>query len=318
MQSSVFACQHQLDALPPNSFARVRYNPLVPRLIVNADDFGLTSGVNRAIREANERGIVTSATLMANSHAFAEAVQIGQSAPELGVGCHVVLIDGSPVSAPGDVPTLIQDGTRHFHNSLPRFATLALRGRVDPAEIEREVTAQIRKIQNAGLTVSHVDTHKHTHMFPRVLHPILRAAQNCGVRAIRNPFESIKLRHLLHEPGSLRRWMEVRTLHGLSTKFRRAVADAGMVTTEGTLGIVATGTLGRRWLRLLIDHLPDGNWELVCHPGYNDGDLDKVRTRLRKSREEELRALTSSEIREWVSAKGIELISFRGLVTNSG
>lgn len=284
------------------------------RLIVNADDFGLTAGVNRAILEAHERGVVTSATLMANGSTFATAAQMGQSAPTLGIGCHVVLVDGTPLSPPDEVRSLTRDGDLQFYRSLVQFAGLSLRGCLQPEEIERETTAQIRKIQQAGIKVSHLDSHKHTHMFPRVLTPLLAAARNCGVRAIRNPFESLKLRHLFQEPRSWNRWMEVRALHGLAARFRSTVREAGMVTTDGTLGIVATGALGQRWLRLLLDRLPEGTWELVCHPGYNDADLGAVHTRLRESREEELRVLTSPELRDRLSERGVELISYRALI----
>lgn len=284
------------------------------RLIVNADDFGLTAGVNRAILEAHNRGIVTSATLMTNGAAFDEAVALSQSAPGLSIGCHVVLVDGSPVSDPSQVSSLLRDGDQHFHDSISTFARLALRGHLDPGQIEVEVVAQIRKLQSAGITVSHLDTHKHTHMFPKVLPPILRAARTCGVPAIRNPFELVKLSQLFKYPDTWTRWFEVRALHSFAAKFRRAVREAGLHTPDGTVGIVATGALGQRFLRFILENLRDGTWELVCHPGYNDAQLQSVRTRLRESREEELRVLTSAETREWLAKHGVELISYHSLV----
>ncbi len=283
------------------------------RLIVNADDFGLTSGVNRAIVEAHNRGVVTSATLMTNGAAFSDAVQLAQSAPHLGVGCHVVLIDGSPLSHPSQVSSLLQKGTQQFQSSLIRFAGLAWQGRLDPQQIEAEVTEQIRKIQSLGISVSHLDTHKHTHMFPQVLRPILRAAQVCGVPAIRNPFETVTLTQLFEDPRSWKRWLEVGALHRFAATFRQAVRETGLVTPDGTIGIVATGTLGQRFLRFLLENLPEGIWELVCHPGYNDAQLQAVNTRLRESREQELRVLTAAETRELLSQQGIELVSYRRL-----
>lgn len=280
------------------------------RLIVNADDFGLTTGVNRAILEAHRGGIVTSATLMANSAAFAEAVQFAQSAPALSVGCHTVLIDGSPLTNPAQVSSLLQPHTPQFQHSIVHFAALALRGRLDPVQIENEVTAQMRKIQSAGITVSHLDSHKHTHMFPRVLAPLLRAAQACGVPAIRNPFESLKLAHFFERPSAWKRWLEVRALHRFAASFRLAVRQAGMFTPDGTIGIMATGTLGQRWLHFMIENLPEGTWELVCHPGYNDSALQSVNTRLRESRVRELHVLTSADTREILARHGIELVSY--------
>lgn len=285
------------------------------RLIINADDFGLTPGVNRAIVEAHEHGVVTSATLMANGQAFADAVGLARSRPRLGVGCHIVLVDGAPLLDQTDVRSLLEGGgnpsdSPHFREGIASFGARALLGRLAENEIEAEAAAQIRKLQAAGIPVTHLDSHKHTHLFPRVLRPLLRAAANCGVTAIRNPFERIQGSQLAASPSLWRRWTEVGILRSLAKQFREAVQEAGISTPDGTLAIVATGSLDERLLRLMVEHLPDGTWELVCHPGYNDGDLQGVRTRLRESRERELRILTSASTRELLAANGIEIVSF--------
>ena len=133
------------------------------RLIVNADDFGFTSGVNRAIVEAHTHGVVTSSTLMANGKAFAEATDLAQRTPGLSIGCHVVLIDGEPVLPPDQIPTLTS--SLRFRDGLKQFAARSLAGRMSAEEIAAEAAAQIREIQSTGISVSHVDTHKHTHVF---------------------------------------------------------------------------------------------------------------------------------------------------------
>ena len=102
-------------------------------------------------------------------------------------------------------------------------------------------------------------------------------------------------------------------MRSLARQFREAVQQAGISTPDGTLAIVATGSLNERLLRLMVENLPDGTWELVCHPGYNDADLQAVHTRLRESREQELRILTSSSTRDLLAANGIEIVSFREL-----
>lgn len=288
------------------------------RLIINADDFGLTGGVNRAIVEGHEHGVVTSTTLMANGQAFEDAIALAQSRPRLGVGCHIVLVDGAPVLDETAVRSLLDRGSDsssnpRFREGIARFGALALLGRLDESEIEAEATAQIRKLQTAGVTVTHIDSHKHTHLFPRVLRPLLRAAASCGVRAIRNPFERIQGSQLAASPSLWRRWTEVGILRSLAKQFREAVQQAGISTPDGTLAIVATGSLNERLLRLMVENLPDGTWELVCHPGYNDADLQEVRTRLHESREEELRILTSSSTRDLLAANGVEIVSFREL-----
>jgi hopanoid biosynthesis associated protein HpnK len=290
----------------------------VRRLIVNADDFGFTAGVNRAIVEAHTRGIVTSSTLMANGRAFEDAVRLATTVPRLSVGCHVVLIDGEPVLDAAHLPTLAvaDSGGARFRDGLKSFAFRAMAGRLDPGEIEAEARAQIRKLQAAGIDVSHVDTHKHTHLFPAVLRPLLRAARACGVHAVRNPFgprTPLKSSELLKRPNLWTRYAEVRILRILASKFRDTAQREGMATPDGTLGIVVTGELDERLFRAMAEIIPEGTWEFVCHPGYNDADLESASTRLRESRETELRVLTMPEARELLLNRGIELISYRGL-----
>jgi len=291
----------------------------VRRLIVNADDFGFTAGVNRAIVEAHTRGIVTSSTLMAKGRAFEDAVRLARTVPRLSVGCHVVLIDGEPVADAKQLPSITSahsPGAR-FRDGLRSFAIRALAGRLDPEEIEFEASAQIRKLLAAGVTVSHVDTHKHTHLFPAVLRPLLRAARACGVYAVRNPFgprKPMKSTELLTRPSLWTRYAEVRILRTLAAKFRDVATREGLTTPDGTLGIVVTGALEERLFRGIAEIIPEGTWEFVCHPGYNDEDLKSAKTRLRESRETELRVLTMPEARELLLKQGIALISYRELI----
>jgi len=282
--------------------------------VVNADDFGFTSGVNRAIVRAHTHGIVTSATLMANGAAFCEVRKLAEQCPKLSIGCHVVLIDGEPILPPASIPSLTQSG--RFCSDLKTFAARALSGRLDATEIAAEATAQIRKVQAAGLSVSHLDTHKHTHIFPRVLRPLLQAAAQCGVRAIRNPFGPrlpLRLSELLNRPNLWTRWAEMRVLGAFAGNFRRTVHQEGLVTPDGTLGIEVTGTLNEALFASIATSVPEGTWEFVCHPGYNDSDLQSAKTRLRKSREVELDVLTSPGAQEVLARQGIELVSYRDL-----
>jgi hopanoid biosynthesis associated protein HpnK len=291
----------------------------VRRLIVNADDFGYTSGINRAIVETHSRGIVTSTTLMANGPAFFEAVHVAKTLPKLSVGCHVVLTDGEPVLNATQLPSLTT-ATR-FRDGMAAFAARTITGLMDTAEIIAEAAAQIRKIQSAGIAVSHIDTHKHTHLFPKILRPLLRAAGECGVRAIRNPFgPRLPLRsdHLLARPGLWTRYIEVGILNGFAGKFREAVDREGFTTPDGTLGIVVTGALDETLFYALARSIPEGTWEFVCHPGYNDRDLQAGKTRLRDSRETELRVLTLPAARDVLEQQGIELISYRELAGQAG
>jgi hopanoid biosynthesis associated protein HpnK len=285
----------------------------VRRLIINADDFGLTLGVNRAIVEGASGSVVTSATIMANGPAFSEAVSLARSTPQLKTGCHVVMIDGQAVAC--DLPSLT-DGSGRFRSSLKDFARAAMGKKLVGEEVQREAEAQIRKIQSAGVTLTHVDSHKHTHMFPQILRPVLRAAKVCGIRAVRNPFEPARswpLGRVAFTPGLWLRAAGVATFQWFAAEFRRAIQEEGIRTTEGTVGIAATGKLDQKMLLAILDALPEGTWELVCHPGYADADLKTAGTRLVESRQVELEALTSETAKKAIAARGIELISYADL-----
>lgn len=275
--------------------------------------------MNRAIVEAHTRGVVTSSTLMANGAAFADALQLAHGMPGLSVGCHVVLIDGLPVLDSEKIPSLT--ASHRFRDGLKLFAARAITGRIDPEQIYSETKAQIRKIQSSGIVVSHIDTHKHTHLFPQILRPLLRAASECGVRAVRNPFGPrfpLRSSRLLARPHLWTRYAEVRILRHFAGSFREAVDREGFVTSDGTIGIEVTGTLDETLFRAIAESISEGTWEFVCHPGYNDADLRAAKTRLRDSRETELRVLTLPTARELLSHEGIELISYHYLGRRSG
>jgi chitin disaccharide deacetylase len=265
-----------------------------PRIIINADDFGLTAGINRAIIELHHAGVLTSATLMATGSAFDNAAALVRSNPSLGVGCHIVLTDGTPASPPETIPSLLGPDRKNFWPSLIDFLHALLRGRIREDDIEREALAQIRKLQQACIPITHVDTHKHTHLFPAVARPLLRVLERTSVPAIRNPFEPRFTQRLAHAP--LKRQLQIRLLNLLQSRFERhpQILDKQITTTDGTIGVSATGNLNKRTLAQILFALPsEGTFELVCHPGYNDRDLDRITTRLRAHREVEMEALRS-------------------------
>ncbi|MBW4028800.1 MAG: ChbG/HpnK family deacetylase [Acidobacteria bacterium] len=278
------------------------------RLIVNADDLGLTPGVNRIVFRLGEAGAVTSATLMASSLAFEDAIGLIRQRSAPAVGCHLIFVDGTPILPSPEIPSLAPGGL--FRSTLGSFVSDLLRNRIVEAEIEAEATAQIRKVQQAGVKVTHIDTHKHTHMFPGVLRPVLRAALACGVKAIRNPYEpqwSIRAT----PRSTITRRAQVAVLNTQKGTFYRLVREAGLSTTDGAIGVVATGTLDRPALHSLLQAIPDGTWELVCHPGLDDQALRNIQTRLRNSREIEADALAA--LIPATASQGINLIHFGSL-----
>ncbi len=275
---------------------------------MNADDFGLAPGVNRAILELHAAEVLTSATLMANAPATEEAVNMALAMPTIGVGCHIVLVDGSPVSDKDKLPSLVDRRTGSFYPTLGAFLKRLFTARLRSAEIEAEAAAQLALLQSYGLRLTHIDTHKHVHMFPAVLRPVLRAAKSAGIHAIRNPFEPIWSLNATANAPEVRR-AEVLLLRRFESKFRRIVTEEGFHTTDGAVGVLATGSVNIAAVHALITAMPEGTFELVSHPGYRDEQLAKANTRLLESREIERNALMA--IKEY---RGIDLISFAGLV----
>lgn len=267
------------------------------RLIVNADDFGLTAGVNAGIVEAFERGILRSTTLMANGPAFSDAARLARQTPGLDVGCHLVLIGGRPLTEPA--------------SRFPDSATELVRrlfGRYSVEWIEREFTAQIEKIVSAGIDPTHLDSHKHTHLAPPVLEAMLRVARRFGIRWIRRPFD-LPLT-VARNGGSWKAKIVARAVRPLGSRFEQKVRAAGLNATGTFAGFQMTGRFRSAQLAELIHALPNGLTEFMCHPGHCDDELRGMPTRLTDSRQEELAALTSGEVLQAIREAGVELTSF--------
>ena len=276
------------------SYKPIPYNPesMPARLILNADDFGLTPGINRAVAELHRAGVVTSVSLMATAPAFADAAALARQAPGLGVGCHLNFVEGYPAAHPESIPTLLGADAKTFRPSILDFTQAVLRGTVRAADIARETQAQIQCIQRAGLDVTHIDTHKHVHVFPAIARTIAHIAVRCGVHGIRNPFEP-RWSAAIAEASWPRR-----AALGWMRRFEPAfqalpeLGSGALITPDGTLGIAVTGLQTADKLRALLAAIPDdGLYELCCHPGHQDAALDAMPTRLRGSREQEYHLL---------------------------
>ncbi len=285
-------------------------------LIVNADDLGWSDGVNRGIAHAHRQGLVTSTSLLANGRAFASALQVARENPQLGVGVHLNLSDGPPTAKLDDVRGLV-NAQGHFEGS-PENLLLRIAGRGLPlAEVEREWDAQIRKVRDAGITPTHLDGHKHVQMLPGLFEIALRLAKKHGIRAIRVSHEESKLRALLSSGGEqkagvvLKQGVQARGLKLLARDAREMADHAGLVATDYFCGIAQTGALTREGVEKLLNNLPEGTTELMCHPGYSDEDLKRSSTRLQESRQTELEILTDARIRKIVAMQGIRLISYQ-------
>jgi hopanoid biosynthesis associated protein HpnK len=289
-------------------------------LIVNADDLGWTCGVNRGIAESHAHGIVTSTTLLANGAVFDDALRVIRATPSLGVGVHLNLSDGPPVVAPSEVPSLV-DAQGRFSGGPQQILLRLARRKLVVAEVEHEWDAQIRKIRNAGIELTHLDGHKHVHMLPRLFPVALRLAKKYGIASIRISHETSSLRAALASGDSenstaiLKQGAQARGLKLLARHARTLAERAGIAAADYFCGITHTGELTTHGLEKLLAALPEGTTELMCHPGYADEDLRQTGTRLQVSRENELRILTGTTIRNSVASRGIRLINYSDITT---
>lgn len=288
------------------------------RLIVNADDFGMTPGVNRAVMQAHQSGILTSTTLMVTGAASDEAMRLAAEAKTLDVGCHVVLLEGTPILKAKEIPSLAiagLDGKTRFRRGFGTFVKAALTGSLHGEDIYREAKAQITRLQDAGFDVLHLDTHKHAHVFPNVFRPLLRAAVDCGVRAVRNPFEPVRAMgwsHAWRRRDLWTRYVPVRMLRAFAEAFEAECRNLGIATPQGTFGITLTGFADRNSLLALLDRVPEGTWELLCHPAYEDELWLRLGPRP-GSGARELELLLSPVVRDCIRDNDIVLTSYTDL-----
>lgn len=272
--------------------------PIRKRLVINADDFGFTRDVNEGIVEAHVSGILSSTTLMANGEAFDHAVSLAQRNPSLDVGCHLVLVGGQSLLPPyGPLPATVAE-------LLGAIVSRQIR-------IYDELVAQVKRILDAGVAATHIDTHKHTHLAPPVLDAVARLAQEFDIPWVRRPFDLP-----LTAVRGAAPWLKRATSDGLQflrTRFHRVLEQHGCFTTDYFAGFQITGRFRTDELVRLIHALPDGLTELMCHPGRCRSELRNARTRLKESREAELEALLAPESRRALTDCGVQLVNYRVL-----
>ncbi|HEX3875524.1 MAG TPA: ChbG/HpnK family deacetylase [Bryobacteraceae bacterium] len=267
------------------------------RLLVNADDFGFTPDVNEGIIEAHRHGILTATTLMANGAAFDDALQRAQDTPELDIGCHLVLIGGN---------SLI-DG-RAFPASVAKLLSALAKRDLRPYD---ELRAQMRKILDAGIRPTHLDTHKHTHLAPPVLDAVARLAEEFGIRWVRRPFD-FPLNTMRGAVPALKR-ITSDALGLLRRRFHRVLERHHCRTTDHFAGFQITGRFHVKELVELVGMLPEGTTEFMCHPGRCRESLRAAHTRLKESRERELEALVAPEVKAALVKNEIKLTRYSEL-----
>ena len=275
------------------------------QLIINADDLGLTAGVNRGIIRAFQAGIVTSASLLVTGSAFEEAVAQARQNPELDVGLHLALVEERAVLGREVLPTVVDEKGR-FPRTSGEFFRRAVLGRINWGEVEREIAAQIACFQKTGLRLSHINSHQHLHMFPPVFRIVRRLTRGMDNVWIRNPAGPWR-----KSPGvRMGRWAQQLGLNLTCLSARILHSTPLPQMPDGMYGFEVSGRLTRSALEQILRKIPDGLYELICHPGEYDAD-----TRTRYSHwgyrwAEELEGLTARETRVVLQEQEIVLTSF--------
>ena len=289
------------------------------RLIVNADDFAYTRGVNAGIVRGFREGIVTSATIMANGDAFEDAVECAQANSKLGVGCHLVLVGGKCL-APAKQVSSLADSEGRLPPSLPALLSKLSTGSVRPDAIEAELRAQVERVVAAGLRPTHFDSHKHTHAHPRVMEVVVRVAEEFNVTRIRKPFEDTRALLWPVFRAGVSSWKQRATalIAGVNALgFQKLARSHGICTPDHFMGVAATGRLNREAILAMIGAMRDGVTELMCHPGEYDEELERSPTRLKRERGLELNGLTDPDVRAAIRERNVCLMNFERLDGNN-
>ncbi|HEY7790587.1 MAG TPA: ChbG/HpnK family deacetylase [Vicinamibacterales bacterium] len=284
-------------------------------LVINADDFGLTPGVNAGVLDAHRDGALTSASLMATADAAGDAIAIARETPTLGVGCHLTLVDGRPALPSSALPTLAIDG--RFRPTWGAFISACAARRISMLEIERELTRQIEQLIAAGLTLTHLDSHKHVHLYPPIFAIVARLAVRFRIQSVRVPFEhpafDLILRHR-RDRQACRQAGENLLMAPWASGASRRLARHALPPAPRFVGRALTGRWSVAALADIIGRLPHGVSELMAHPGYPDDALALLRTRLRAERADEVATLRSPLVRQCLDREDVRLVRHGAVV----
>jgi predicted glycoside hydrolase/deacetylase ChbG (UPF0249 family) len=271
-------------------------------LIVNADDYGLTPAVSRGILRAHREGIVTSTSVLAIAPGFGPSVGALRDTPGIGVGAHLAAVgEDPPLLTAREVPTLVDDKGR-LATSWRQFVPRVAAGRIDLEDLRREFTAQLTCLQQAGLTIGHVDTHQHLHLWPKVGAVVMGVAQAAGIRALRI------VRSSSRGPTGI-------TVRRLANRLERTAEERGFRFPATGSGLDEAGTLDADRLGPALERLartPGDSAELATHPG-GAGDPDLTRYRWGYVWDRELEALVDPAVRRRVSSLGFKLGTYADL-----
>jgi hopanoid biosynthesis associated protein HpnK len=276
------------------------------RLIINADDFGLSEQVNKAVEQAHNHGVLTSTTIMANMPAAVRAVKIAKKIPTLGVGVHLNLTEGRPLSKDQNIKCLLNpDGS--FACSPAKLSFLSIAGSKNRNAIRTELTAQIQWLIDNGIKPTHLDSHKHIHIFPAIFSIVCELARRFEIKAVRCCFEPANLTQLpwpLPSEGGRKRAKLIRAMAGINR-----LQNSALLKTDALLGIAHRGKIDVNFFKSVSLYNTAKTAEVMTHPAADDTP-GKNHVRRLHHRRIELDALCSEKTREYLKDAAIELVHY--------
>jgi hopanoid biosynthesis associated protein HpnK len=281
------------------------------RLIVNGDDFGLSSQVNAGILHAHTHGILTNTSLMVNGAAWQEAVALAKDTPTLSVGLHLTLVQGRAVLA----PHLLTQVTQPSGNFSDNPVTAGMRyffSRRARAQLRDECRAQIERFLATGLPLAQIDGHLHIHLHPTVLDIVLDLALEYGVKAVRLTCENLATSLTCDPRHALRKRWESFIFTQLTRGVERKLRARGLRFPDALFGLSQSGDVNERYLLTLLPRLQPGVTELYSHPAFLPCREVQYWTPTYR-RDLELAALTSPAVRQVLTDQQITLTSYREL-----
>jgi hopanoid biosynthesis associated protein HpnK len=271
----------------------------IRRLIVNADDFGRSPSINQAVIRAHREGILTSASLMLNEIAFAEAVDLARQNPKLGIGLHLTFLVGHSALPPEKIPGLVNSqrefGNHPFSVGLKYFFKSHLR-----EQLRAEIHAQFEKFNSTGLKLDHVNGHLHFHLHPTIFKILMEDSEKLGIRHLRLTRDCLARSRKMSRGKFFTRLTHATIFEILSRRSRKILDAKKIRHAQITFGLLQDARVDEDYILKLLPELPPGDSELYSHPS-----LDKFK--------HEFAALVSPRVKEEIKTLGIELIRYQDL-----
>ncbi|MGB6340201.1 MAG: ChbG/HpnK family deacetylase [Candidatus Aminicenantaceae bacterium] len=280
------------------------------KVIINADDFGLVQGVNEGIVKAHQEGVLTSATLMANMPGFDQAVEMAGANPELGVGVHLNILRGQPLSPVKKVDSLLSRELRFIPSVANLLYRMALK-RVSFDEVEREFRTQVERVQRAGIDPSHIDSEKHIHLIRPLFRIVLKLAKEYKIHKVRFIQENC----VSSRPGQMFKSIFISLS---STSMKKKMVQEGVRSPDNFYGVCDSGRITAVRIQQALQRAKVGVTEIMVHPGFITQEMIELEKKIgpyyiNKYREKELNALLDEKLPEVIADLGIQLINFNHL-----